>query len=594
MMKKISRRAFLRASGLLAAAATLGSGLTGCSASSKEHKPITIMDAQRDYTALMDLVHEKYPEIQLEVQAYRGNNISAYMSKQLRTGHIPDIYSSTQAWNTDWQKEYLIDLSQYEVSDHYNEVRMNDTDVDGANYLIPYDYTITTIGYNKSLFERQGWAVPNSFAELQALAPQIKAAGVDLSISQFNLPGFGFQYFCNLSDTIFLNTVEGQQWQADFLAGTAHATDHLQKCKEYFQQWIDLGMLNDRHADLTKGECFNIFREGNTAFFIGGLGQFTENEDGSGDQYATMPFLSPDGEDNVYIVQTSRYYGLSKTLTEKGNEQKLEDALHFLEVLSTLDGFHTFTPISTATLCALQDFTLEADSVFAEALDMVNEGHSAPLIYNGWEAYLASMGSKVTEWVKGNATGDDLLALMDETQKEVRAAGGAHAYAEVTEELDNEQTTKLFGLIYLEATGADAALMSRNIWIEGVDANHENNLGVNGTMLPGALTEEDIVTNLPSGWGRTLHTLTLTGARIKEVAAEGFHYDESTDAFYPYTLLTRDGMELDDNTTYTVTYAGATDALLEEGQDTDTGILGLDAAKAYFEKAGTITPDLLK
>jgi len=136
--------------------------------------------------------------------------------------------------------------------------------------------------------------------------------------------------------------------------------------------------------------------------------------------------------------------------------------------------------------------------------------------------------------------------------------------------------------------------MSRNIWIEGVDANSENNVGVNGTMLPGSLTEDDIVINLPSGWHGTLHTLTLTGARIKEVAAQGYDFREEGEVFYPYLLLTRDGMELDDNTTYTVVYAGATDALLEEGHDTDTGIVGLDAAKAYFKKLGTITPDLLK
>ena len=471
---------------------------------------------------------------------------------------------------------------------------MNDTDVDGANYLLPYDYLILSIGYNKSLFERQGWAVPTNFEELQALTPQIEAAGVELSITQLNLPGFGFQYFCNIADTVRLNTVEGRKWQEEFLAGTANATDHLQGCKDCFQQWIDLGMLNGRHAGEVKSDCYEDFRQGNTAFFIGGLSYYTQNTDGSGDQYGILPFLSSNGGDDVYVIQTSRYYGLSKTLAEKGNEQKLEDALHILDAISSIDGFHSFTAISAASLCGLKDFSLRENSPLAPALDAVNTGHTAPLIYSGWEPYIASAGNKVIDWIKGDATGDDVLTTLDEMQKEVLITGSSPIYAEVPEELDNEQTTRLFGMLYLDTTGADAALMSRNIWIEGVDANSENNMGVNGTMLPGSLTEDDIVINLPSGWHGTLHTLTLTGARIKEVAAQGYDFREEGEVFYPYLLLTRDGMELDDNTTYTVVYAGATDALLEEGHDTDTGIVGLDAAKAYFKKLGTITPDLLK
>ena len=602
-MKKISRRAFLQASGLLAAAA-MGSGLTGCSSntasssagstvSAKEHQPITIMDGLRDYTKLMELVHAQYPEIQLDIEAYCGSNTTGYMSKQLRTGYTPDIYVSTQLWDPEWQKKYLIDLSQYEISDHYNEVRMDDTDVDGANYLLPYDYSVLAFGYNKSLFERQGWEVPTSFAELSSLMENVQAAGVEPCACQLNLPGLGFQFFCNVSDTVFLNSMEGRQWQSDFLAGTANATDHLQECKDYFQQWIDIGFFNHNIDGKTKGDYFNSFREGNTAFFGGWLGRYTQEEDGTGDQYDCFPFLSPDGSNNFYVIQIARYYGLSNRLLEKGNEQKLEDALHFLEILSSLDGYDSVIGKNPSSLCSLKDFTLEEDSIFNAVLDSINQGHAANLIYSGWDSYIVPMGNAVISWIKGEITGDEALAVLDSTQREVLISGSAPVFAEVPERLDNEQTTKLFGLLYLDATGADAALMSRNIWIEGVDASQENGSGINGTMLPGDLTEEDIVVNLPTGWHGTLHTLTLTGARIKEVAAAGYDH-HNNGIVYPYLLVTRDGMELEDNTTYTVAYAGASDALLEEGHDTDTGIVGLDAAEAYFKKLGTITPELLK
>lgn len=134
-MKKISRRSFLRASGLLAAAA-LGAELSGCghaasssSASSgvqteTAHEPLHILTAGRDYTAFLELLHRQYPEIQVELDAYRGQNTSAYTRRQLRSGILPDIYSTTYFWSTKQQAKYLIDLSRYPVSDRYNASQM--------------------------------------------------------------------------------------------------------------------------------------------------------------------------------------------------------------------------------------------------------------------------------------------------------------------------------------------------------------------------------------------------------------------------------------------------------------------------------------
>jgi len=102
----------------------------------EDHEPITIMDANRDYTQLIELVHEKYPEINIEIIPYKGRNATAYMKKQLETGIMPDIYCTTQIWSSELQKEHLIDLSQYAITDMYNQVRLNELDADGAIYLI--------------------------------------------------------------------------------------------------------------------------------------------------------------------------------------------------------------------------------------------------------------------------------------------------------------------------------------------------------------------------------------------------------------------------------------------------------------------------
>ena len=604
-MKKISRRTFLQASGVLAAASLAGCGTAGSSSSASHaagsagsssataadstlHEPITILTASRDYTAFLELLHAKYPEINVQFEPYRGQNTSAYLKRQLASGCMPDIYTSTSVWEDALQAEHLIDLSKYGITDLYAPAQMAQTDVDGATYLVPYDYTILALGCNRSLFERNGWQLPQSFADVEALLPEFQAAGVTPATCLINLPGFGFQYFCNVADTVFLNTLEGRRWQQDFLAGSATAAEGLADSAAYFQRWIDAGMINLKHADENNGAVLHAFREGNSAFFVGALSNYTQNDDGSGDQYSALPYLSPDGTTNTYVQQVIRFYGLNKQLEEPGSEQKLEDALHFLEVLSSPEGFATITTNITVSLCALRDFTLPEENPYYNALSEINSGHLAPLLYSGWEEHASHFGAAVHSWAAGEMTGAEALAVMDQTQQELLAAG-TPTYANVTETLDTRATARFIGQTYISKAGVDAALISYNVWKAGVTATQENAYGVSGKLLPGAMTEMDIVSILPTGWYNNIPTVRLTGARIHEIEAAGFDQNQNGDP-YPYVLVTRPGLALEDTLTYTVAYAGLDAAIAEANTPQDSGVLGLDAAKAYFKQVGSISP----
>ena len=142
-----------------------------------EHEPITIMSANKDYTGFIEYVKSVYPEINIEVVPYRGANTTQYMYDQLYTGHMPDIYTTTQMFTCyDKYAEHLIDLSKYDFTSCYNEARIAQYELDGKIYLLPTDYDVIGLAYNASLFEREGWEVPTSFEELEALAPVIKEA----------------------------------------------------------------------------------------------------------------------------------------------------------------------------------------------------------------------------------------------------------------------------------------------------------------------------------------------------------------------------------------------------------------------------------
>lgn len=65
------------------------------------------MDANRDYTKLIELVHQTYPEINIQIEPYKGRNTTTYMKKQLTSGIVPDIYCTTQTWDDDLQRDIL-------------------------------------------------------------------------------------------------------------------------------------------------------------------------------------------------------------------------------------------------------------------------------------------------------------------------------------------------------------------------------------------------------------------------------------------------------------------------------------------------------
>ena len=605
--KKIMKRK--RIYTLLLTGAMLLSALTGCGPENAQtaenkttstHEPLTIVDSTQDYTELMKLVNEKYPEIRLDVEGYVGQNQSRYFYKQLETDNMPDIYTTTYNWDGGLQKKYLIDLSGEDFSGNYNEVNLDACSVDGGNYLLPGDYSIQGILYNKTLFQKNNWKVPGNFQELKDLLNKIKTAGVQPSVTMLALPGFGFQYFCNVSDTMFLTTQKGSQWAEQFKNGTATAREGLAESAEYFQEWIDSGMLNGDCSTLTIDECRKKFYEGNTAFFFGNVERWSQNADGTGDQYGLMPYLSKDGSENMYITSVRRYYGLNKHLEDPGNEQKLEDALHFMEVVSTKEGEKALQGNRASTISSLKDNDVSDDSIYKEATKEIQMGHGAQLAYVGWEAVLADGGEAAADWICGKKTGQEVLDIFDQLETD-HLKNGDESCGTAEDTLDTEQCARLTGIMFGEACNADAALVSVNKWMDGVDAADENIYGVNGKLFAGNITDDDLVVFLPTGWYGTIHTAQISGRELKELSENGFHlyyegYDESPeqDITYPYELIIKGGGTLEDEKIYTTVLCGDPEELYHADRINDTGISGLEAAETYLQKKGTISSDTLE
>lgn len=73
-----------------------------------------------------------------------------------------------------------------------------------------------------------------------------KAAGCNLCVGAIQLPGYGFQYLCNILDTGFLSSIDGRKWQKAFLNGetTLSGSAGMSENIKLLERRRDLGMLN--------------------------------------------------------------------------------------------------------------------------------------------------------------------------------------------------------------------------------------------------------------------------------------------------------------------------------------------------------------
>ena len=138
------------------------------------HEPLTIITAHKDYTQFEKAFKQAYPEVNLQFISYSGHNSTSYLHKILEAGQAPDIYTSNILPDKELQKQYLIDLSGYDFTSKYAVSRMNECSIEGSIYMLPCNYSVLGIYYNKTLFEKHEWEVPSSFNELEELIPKIK------------------------------------------------------------------------------------------------------------------------------------------------------------------------------------------------------------------------------------------------------------------------------------------------------------------------------------------------------------------------------------------------------------------------------------
>lgn len=547
------------------------------------HEPLTILRTNDLITEeFVDALHAVYPEINLQVVSYGGRNSAGLARLSMHQDDMTDIYVSSKAFDKELMPERLADLANYDFINNYSTFLLNSLDVEGGIYLLPTGYTVAGIYYNKTIMQENGWTVPESFEELVALAPRIEAAGYQPFANAMDLEGYPFIYFFGLGNTVYFGTQEGVHWKESFPKGEASAAGNegLEEVAQYYGEWVENGFITNEHMPVEE-----YLESGKVVFYLGlGLPSFAcETEDGKTYEFGIMPWLSKDGSNNMLTRDVPRYFGLNKHLEEEGNEQKLEDALHVMEFLSSEAGEEAIMSMAATNLFAspLNMSEIAEDHPYREVTDEINSGHTVQMVYVGWEDILIPIARDMRAVITGELSADELPKRLDETYNGAVNLGTINAYGTLTETLTYEKTAELCAIAEGKAAGADCAMVSLNEY-HGDD--HYNKVGVGWYLWADRIDSERINMVRPSN--ATISVLTLTGAEIKELQAGGFDYNQNENP-YEYLLVTKGGMELNDNEAYRL--AVGTEELAEtmRGSAEVLDISSDTAIKEYLLELGT-------
>ncbi|WP_373219007.1 ABC transporter substrate-binding protein [Ruminococcus sp. 5_1_39BFAA] len=567
-------------------------GLTACGNAKRQtdagtkneelHEPLTINRFNIYITEeFVNALHEVYPEINLQIVSYAGKNGSGYAQCSMEMDDMTDIHVTTQPFHKELMSERFTDLSNYDFVNNYSTFLLNSLDVDGGIYLLPSGYMVAGMYYNKTIMQENGWQVPDSFEELMELVPQIEAAGYQPFANAIDLDGFPFNYFFSLGNTIYFGTQDGVKWKESFPKGEAAAAGNegLENVVQYYNEWVENGVITGEHMSANE-----YMESGNVVFYLClGLTSYEyEAEDGSTYEFGIMPWLSRDGSNNMLTRNVPRYFGINKHLEEEGNEQKLEDALHVMEFISTEAGQNAIMASTNSYISPLSDGKMADDNPFQEVADVIDSGHSVQMVYVGWEDLIVPIAQDIRGLISGEIPAEKLTEEFDTTYDEVSNLGSDTLYGTLTETLSYEKTAELCAIAEGKAVDADCAMVSLNEY-HGDD--NYNLKGVGWHLWADIITTEQITMICPGVTG-TISVLELTGAEIKEMQKAGFDANQNGNP-YDYVLVTRGDAELEDDTVYRL--AIATNELPETVQEKAEAIeiTPETAIQNYVKELGT-------
>lgn len=382
---------------------------------SEEPVTLTVLAGQSTTDAgIEDMIDEalakKYPNITLEWECVDwGNDFQPKMQQYMQSG-LPDIMiGKAQDVATYAPQGVLGEIDSTYLDKGLDAARQNVT-IDGKTYGLVYNALYQGVYYNKDMFKENGWEVPKTLDDLQAIIDDCKAKGItpfaSHMVDTWSIGNVTMQFLMN---DVFNTTPD---WGDQFRAGTVNFSNSkaVQTAYQYNKLIFDNTFPETFSTEQT--DCDAKMVQGEAAMKVSGSWSIQNFLDINSDfNFGIFPFPNQTGdsklifEPNITIMtsaKTEHQDAVNKVLDLLTSDKEL--AVEIYDYTKTASMLKDVTP--TFANPSQEDI----DKYAAEGMIVDVTLGNNQLIWGGFQEENAK---DIGAWLQGQESFEDCLKASD-------------------------------------------------------------------------------------------------------------------------------------------------------------------------------------
>ena len=407
-----------RAMSVLLAAAMITGTMTGTAVMVKaddEPVTLTVLAGQSTTDAgIEDMIDEalaeKYPNITLEWECVDwGNDFQPKMQQYMQSG-LPDIMiGKAQDVSTYAPQGVLGEIDSTYLDRGMDAARENVT-IDGKTYGLVYNAMYQGVYYNKAMFKENGWEIPKTLDDLQAIIDDCKEKG----ITPFASHMVDTRSIGNMSMQFAMNDVFNKtpDWGDKFRAGEVSFSDSedMQNALNYNKLIYDNTFEDTFSTEQT--DCDAKMVLGDAAMKVSGswsIQNFLDIDENF--DFGIFPFPNQTGDSKLIFEPNI-------TIMTSANTEHQDAVDDFLDLMSSDKDLAVEILDYTKTASMLKDVTPTFNNPSQEDIDKYASEDMIVDVTLGnnqlvWGGFQEENAKDIAAWLQGQESLEDCLKACD-------------------------------------------------------------------------------------------------------------------------------------------------------------------------------------
>ena len=368
---------------------------------------------------LPELVKEKYPNINIEVEQLPTDQYKQTVKLKFASGQGPDIFT----WWAGLQAQdlvdagYVRDMSDFSQLGKFSKSIADSYSFDGKTYAIPLGSSFLTTWYNKDAFTDAGIdKIPENWDEFLAACDKLKAKGYT-PITMGDKQSFVIQFgvYQVGASAIYADNYD---FDKQLFTGETKFTDPawIDTINKY-KSLYDNGYIIENSLGLSQEQSRQAYLDGKAAMIIdGSFGYDALNKQGAVEFEKGM-FAIPSneaGKEFVYNLTPSN--GIFVSANSK-NQEAIDQVLEYWFTEGT-PLFEKWVELSSDIPC--YEGVEDKRPLIQEYLDRYKDYKNIYNLNNAWpEGVSDMMCTKFQEVIAGDATAEDVCNAMQSKFEEL-------------------------------------------------------------------------------------------------------------------------------------------------------------------------------